>query len=204
MIANVEDSKVVSLNAVWWIKAHVSIWVSLIFAVHLLSWKSIGSGDGQRQALSLRSHDFVHILDVCKFPKAFPRSILTNNGSFARFTEYEAVNGKHLPSAFCRWYYIYTLAWAGGILTSQLKLLYSKRRTPLCGISPASSESISQTAQLYASSSRKINPKSKTSLSTSKQAATYSTLIPSPSSVSSSKSKAIPVRNTEPILTKTL
>lgn len=72
------------------------------FAAHSLTWKSIGSGDGQRQPLSVRSQDFAHILDVCKFSKAFPQSILTNNGSFARFTDYEVVNGEHFPSALCR------------------------------------------------------------------------------------------------------
>lgn len=64
---------------------------------------SMGTGDGQRESLSLSRNDFCRIVDECEFPVEFAQSILTNNGSMARFTTYESVNGKEVPSALCKW-----------------------------------------------------------------------------------------------------
>jgi len=57
----------------------------------------------------MSSQLFLAILDIAKLPEPFAQSILTNNGSFARFIEYGDLGGSMVPTSLCR--YIRSLAY---------------------------------------------------------------------------------------------
>lgn len=51
--------------------------------------------------LSMSAECFTQLVESCKFPKEFAQSIFANNGSFARFVEYDEFQGLDVPTSLC-------------------------------------------------------------------------------------------------------
>ncbi|KAL5330662.1 hypothetical protein ACEPPN_000181 [Leptodophora sp. 'Broadleaf-Isolate-01'] len=49
--------------------------------------------------LSMSAECFTQLVESCKFPKEFAQSIFANNGSFARFVEYDEFQGLDVPTS---------------------------------------------------------------------------------------------------------